>query len=194
MGGYGSGRRSTKPKVEECSSLDANQLSRIGCFKSGWNGTTTFSRNEKKFSSIGMRATANYLHLGYSTEHYGSVIQPIRIERLPCRFGGWRAYFRCECGKRVVKLYGFGRFFLCRHCYGLFHYSKNEGFWDRSLRQRTKHMQRLTDDGSLEAYEMPKPKGMWWRTFYRLQRASERAENRAADDFITAAGRLVKMG
>jgi len=194
MGGYGSGRRSTKPKVEECSSLDANQLSRIGCFKSGWNGTTTFSRNEKKFSSIGMRATANYLHLGYSTEHYGSVIQPIRIERLPCRFGGSRAYFRCDCGKRVVTLYGFGRFFLCRHCYGMFHFSKNEGFWDRSLRQRTKHMQRLTDDGSLEAYEMPKPKGMWWRTFYRLQRASERAENRAADDFITAAGRLVKMG
>ena len=194
MGGYGSGRRSTKPKVGGCSSIDANQLSRIGCFKSGWNGTTTWSRNGKKFSSIGMRATANYLHLGYSTEHYGSVIQPIRIERLPCRFGGWRAYFRCECGKRVVKLYGFGRFFLCRHCYGLFHYSKNEGFWDRSLRQRTKHMQRLTDDGSLEAYEMPKPKGMWWRTFYRLQRASERAENRAADDFITAAGRLVKMG
>ena len=109
MGGYGSGRRSTKPKVEECSSLDANQLSRIGCFKSGWNGTTTFSRNGKKFSSIGMRATANYLHLGYSTEHYGSVIQPIRIERLPCRFGGSRAYFRCECGKRVAKLYGFGR-------------------------------------------------------------------------------------
>jgi len=41
---------------------------------------------------------------------------------------------------------------------------------------------------------MPKPKGMWWRTFYRLQMAAEKAENRAADDFITAAGRLVKMG
>ena len=194
MGGYGSGRRSTKPKVGECSSLDANQLSRIGCFKSGWNGTTTFSRNGKKFSSIGMRATANYLHLGYSSEHYGSVIQPIRIERLPCRFGGSRAYFRCDCGKRVVKLYGFGRYFLCRHCSGLFHYSKNEGFWDRSLRQRTKHMQRLTDDGSLDAYAIPKPKGMWWRTFYHLQRAAERAENRAADDFIIAARRLLKVG
>jgi len=93
MGGYGSGRRSTKPKVEECSSIDANQLNRDGCLKNGWNGTTTWSRNGKKFSSIGMRATANYLHLGYSSEHYGSVIQPIRIERLPCRFGGSRAYF-----------------------------------------------------------------------------------------------------
>ena len=193
MGGYGSGRRSSKPKVEECSSIDANRLNRDGCLKDGWNGTTTWSRNGKKFSSIGMRATANYLHLGYSSEHYGSVIQPIRIERLPCRFGGWRAYFRCECGKRVAKLYGFGRLFLCRHCYGLFHFSKNEGSWDRSLRQRTKHKRRLTDDGSLEAYEMPKPKGMWWMTFYRLQRRAQAAERWSDDGFLIAARRLLGM-
>ena len=194
MGGYGSGRRSTKPKVEECSSLDANQLNRDGCLKNGWNGAMAWSLNGENFSSIGMRTTANYLHLGYSSEQYGPVIQPIRIERLPCRFGGSRAYFRCDCGKRVVKLYGFGRLFLCRHCSGLFHYSKNEGFWDRSLRQRTKHKRRLSGDASLDAYEMPKPKGMWWKTYYRLQRAAQAAEDRAADDFIIAAGRLVKVG
>jgi len=109
---------------------------------------------------------------------------------MPCRFGGQRAYFTCDCGKRVVKLYGFGQLFLCRHCHGLFHCSKNEGFWDRSLRQRTKHKRRLSGD----TYEIPKPKGMWWRTFYRLQRAAQAAENRAADDFITAAGRVVWLG
>jgi len=49
-------------------------------------------------------------------------------------------------------------------------------------------------DASLEAYEMPKPKGMWWRTFYRLQEAAQAAENRAADDFIIAAGPLVTVG
>ena len=194
MGGYGSGRRSTKPKVEECNSLDANQLNGDGCLKNGWNGTITWSRNGVKSSSIGMRTTANYLHLGYSSEQYGSVIQPIRIERLPCRFGGSRAYLRCDCGKRVVKLYGVSKYFRCRHCSGLFHYSKNEGFWDRSLRQRTKHRRRLSSDASLEAYEMPKPKGMWWRTYYRLQKRAQAAENRAADDFIIAARRLVKVG
>ena len=31
-------------------------------------------------------------------------------------------------------------------------------------------------------------------TFYRLQEAAQAAENRAADDFIIAAGRLVKVG
>ena len=141
------------------SKINANQLSRIGCFTNGWNGTTTWSRNGKKFSSIGLRATANYLHLGYSPKHYFSVIQPIRIERLPCRFEGSRAYFSSNSGKRVVKLYGFGRLFLCRHCSGLFHYSKNESFWDRSLRQQKKHKRRLSGGASLEAYEIPKPKG-----------------------------------
>ena len=139
MGGYGSGRRSSKPKVEECNSLDANQLQRDGRLKDGWNGASIWSRRGVKISSVGMRTSADYLYLGYRSERYGSVIQPVRIERVPCRFGGSRAYFRCDCGKRVVKLYGLARLFLCRHCYGLFHSSKNEGFWDRSLRQRTKH-------------------------------------------------------
>ena len=62
-----------------------------------------------------------------------------------------------------------------------------EGFWDRSLRQRTKHRRRLGGEASLEAYEMSKPKSMWQRTFYRLQRAAQDAEQRADDDFIIAA-------
>ena len=193
MGGYGSGRRSSKPKVEECNSLDANQLSGNGGLSNGWNGTATWLRNGFKIGSVGMRTSADRLHLSYRSSEFGLVAQPILIERMPCHFGGSRAYFRCDCGKRVLMLYGFGRLFRCRHCCGLFHSSKNEGFWDRSLRQRTKHRWRLSGDASLEAYEMPKPKGMWWRTFYRLQRAAQAAENRAADDFIIAARRLVKV-
>jgi hypothetical protein len=52
----------------------------------------------------------------------------------------------------------------------------------------------MSKDESLEAYEMSKPKGMWWRTFYRLQRATQAAERRAADDFIIAARQYLKMG
>ena len=48
--------------------------------------------------------------------------------------------------------------------------------------------------GLAEAYEMPKPKGMWWRTYYRLQERAQAAERRAADDFIIAARRYLKMG
>lgn len=194
MGGYGSGRRSHKPKVEECISLDSNQLSRDGCLKNGWNGSKVWSRNGAKISSIGMRATANFLHLGYHSDRYGSVNQHVRIERICCRFGGSRAYFLCECGRRVIKLYSISKLFLCRHCNGIFHGSKNECSWDRSLRRRTKYRKRMGGDASRDAHEIPKPKGMWWRTFYRLQETAHEAEKRAADDFILAAQRLVKLG
>ncbi|MDA9960215.1 hypothetical protein N9D19_01610 [Planktomarina temperata] len=40
---------------------------------------------------------------------------------------------------------------------------------------------------------MPKPKGMWWKTYHRLQGAAERAEDRVADDFIIAAKRFVRV-
>ena len=193
MGGYGSGRRSDKPKIEGCNSLDANQLSRNGCLINGWTGSTTWSRNGLKIGSVGMRASADRLHLSYRSSEFGLVAQSILIERTPCRFGGQRAYFRCDCGKRVVKLYGFGRLFLCRHCYGLFNFSKNEGFWDRSLRQRTKHRRRLGTNISLDALGVPKPKGMWWRTYYHLQRRAQVAERQSDAVFLLMARRFLKV-
>lgn len=191
MGGYGSGRRSHKPKVEECISLDSNQLNRDGCLKNGWNGSKVWSRNGVNISSIGMRATANFLHLDYRSGQYGSVAQHIRIERISCRFGGSRAYFKCKCDRRAIKLYCVNKFFLCRQCNGIFHGSKNECSWDRSLRKRTKYRSLMGGDASREAHDIPKPKGMWWRTFYRLQETAQQAEHCAGDEFVVAARKLL---
>ena len=194
MGGYGSGRRSDNPKIEDCNSLDANQLNRGGCLKSGWCGTTTWSRNGVKTSSIGMRASTNSLKLSYYSKQYGAVKQFIIIERIPCRFGGSRAYFRCECNKRVVKLYAAGNHFRCRHCYHLSYSSKNESQWDRALRQRNKHRQRLSRNIGLEVSMAQKPKGMWWRTYQRLQERAYDTEQRSDDEFIVMARRFVELG
>jgi len=46
----------------------------------------------------------------------------------------------------------------------------------------------------LEAYRIPKPKGRWWRTFYRRQTAAQDAEYQTKDNFIIAAKRYLKMG
>ena len=141
-----------------------------------------------------MRASTESLHLSYCTEEYGTVSQSVTIERLPCRFGGSRAYFRCKCNKRVVKLYAAGKHFRCRHCYHLPYSSKNESHWDRALRQRNKRRRRLSRNVGLEAYMAQKPKGMWWRTYQRLQERAYEAEQRSDDEFIVMARRLVKMG
>jgi hypothetical protein len=194
MGGYGSGRHSIQPKIEECNSLDTNQLQRNGCLENGWNGTMTWSRNGVKISSIGIHASNNSLHLSYCTKEYVTVSQSVTIERLPCRFGGSRAYFRCKCSKRVINLYSAGKNFRCRHCYRLPYSSKNESHLDRALRQRSKHRRRLNGNIGLEAYMTQKPKGMWWRTYYRLQKRAYEAEQRSDDQFILVARRFVKLG
>ncbi len=71
--------------------------------------------------------------------------ETVHIVRVPCRFGGNGPYFRCPgvvnglaCGRRVAKLYGAGRYFLCRHCYRLAYASQSEGAWDRALRRANK--------------------------------------------------------
>jgi len=71
-------------------------------------------------------------------------------------FGRTRANFRCDCGMRMVKIIGFGRLFLHRHCSDLCHYIKNEDFGDRSLQRRTMHKLRVSRDASRDAYKMPK--------------------------------------
>ena len=71
--------------------------------------------------------------------------ETIGLVRVPCRFGGSRPYFICpgvvngtSCGRRVTKLYSGGRYFLCRHCYGLAYASQREDEMDRALRRANK--------------------------------------------------------
>ena len=47
------------------------------------------------------------------------------------------------CGRRVAKLYGPGRYFVCRHCYRLAYASQSEDAQRRSMRRASKIRQRL---------------------------------------------------
>jgi hypothetical protein len=77
------------------------------------------------------------LHLTYRVRVGGDeredVNETVRIVRVLCRFGGARPYFVCPgvvngtaCDWRVAKLYGPGRFFMCRHCCRLAYASQSE--------------------------------------------------------------------
>ena len=137
-----------------------------------------------------MCASTDSLHLSYSTKR----LSVSNLERIPCCFGGSRVYFRCECNRCVVKLYSDGKHFLCRHCHRLPYSSKNESQLDRAIRHRNKQRRRLSGNIGLEASMAQKPKGMWWRTYYRLKERAYEAEQHSDDEFIVMARRLVKMG
>jgi len=95
---------------------------------------------------------------------------------MPCRFGGTRPYFICPgvvngiiCGRRVTKLYGATRYFLCRHCYRLAYASQREDRYDRALRRANDIRIRIGGDPGTESLLPRRPKGMHERTYQHLR-------------------------
>ena len=187
MGGYGSGRKGWKGKVESYRSLDVNRLNKAGCLEPGYLGRWAWMADGEQVASIDLAATASLLLLKYRVRFDGGdwtdVEEAVRLARTPCRFGGWRAYFVCpgvkngrECRRRVSKLYGGGRYFLCRHCYSLAYASQSEAPHDRLLRRANKR--KIALGGTPGSRSLPpKPKGMHQRTYER-----HLAEIAAAED------------
>lgn len=204
MGGFGSGRPSGSGRntVEACRSIDVNRLHSKGCLRSGWWGGWQWTRDGEQVASINLRAEADRLHLSYrvrsDAEPWQDVSETVRIVRVPCRFGGSRPYFICPgvvngiaCGQRVAKLYGPGRYFLCRHCWRLAYASQSEGGWDRALRRANKIRQRLGGELGMAAPFPRRPKGMWLRTYEQMMDRCIAAEVLADEAFAVRAARLV---
>ncbi len=204
MGGFGSGwpSGSGRDTVESCRSVDVNRLHREGCLGAGWSGGWQWTRDGEKVASINLRAEHDRLHLTYRVRVGGGewedVAETVRIFRVPCRFGGARPYFICPgvvngiaCGRRVAKLHGPGRYFLCRHCYRLAHASQGERASDRTLRHANKIRLRLGGGPGMAAPFPLKPKGMWRRTYEHLRERAFEAELRADEAFVRQAERLL---
>ncbi len=205
MGGFGSGRPSGsgRDKVEHSRSIDVSLLHKAGCLAPGWPRGWQWTRDGEVVASINLRAEPARLHLSYRVRIAGgeweSIEEPVRIVRVPCRFGSTRPYLICPgvlnaiaCGRRVSKLYGPGRYFLCRHCHRLAHASQNEGHFDRTLRRANKIKQRLGGDPGLAVPFPKKRKGMWRRTYERLRDECLDAETRADEAFVLLAERLLE--
>jgi hypothetical protein len=197
MGGFGSGRPAGlgRKTVEACRSIDVNRLHKAGCLRSGWCGGWQWTRDGEKIGSINLRAEPDRLHLSYRARTAGggweNLAQTVRIVRVPCRFGGARPYFICPgvvngiaCGRRIGKLHGPERYFLCRHCYGLVHASQSENTWTRALRRANKLRLRLGGEpGALSSFPQ-RPKGMWRRTYHCLRHDAFEAEALPAEAFL----------
>jgi hypothetical protein len=203
MGGLGSGRPSGSGRstVEACRSIDVNRLHREGCLRPGWGGGWQWQRGTENVASINLRAEADRLHLSYCVRISGGeledVAETVRIVRLPCPLGGTRPYFICPgvmngiaCGRRVAKLHGPGRYFLCRHCCRLANSSQRESEGDRALRRVNKIRRRLGGDPGLDKPFPPKPKGMWRRTYERLCERAFEAETLADEAFAVRVQQL----
>ena len=178
MGGLGSGRR-WHYRAAECTDvyrqLDVRRWQRDGLLTSGRAFGWQWTRNGEKVASIDVRAEADHVVLSYrhrsgggdwKTEEY-----PVWLDWTPCTYGGRRAWFLCPargCGRRVAILYG-GAIFACRRCYRLAYRSQRERADDRARRRANRIRMRLGWEAGIFNPEGAKPKGMRWRTFWRLK-------------------------
>jgi hypothetical protein len=198
MGSLLSGRTAGEGlrKVENARTLDIASLSRSGVLQDGRRGVSRWCSNGKEIASIGLRGGSTRIRLDYSYRASGldwePVSQEVEIAWRSCRFGGQRPYFRCpgsqghSCGRHVLKLYGEGRLFLCRQCYGLTYASRSEDRADRARRKAQRSRRRLVPNDHDTSHLPIRPKGMWHTTYGRhLERIFE--ADRLADERLAAA-------
>jgi len=177
--------------VEGSRSIDVLRWNRLGYFKYPQSFSWVWKRDGDTTGSIRVRTeqhrvTLVYRSRSYFNDDWEDVSQQVPIEWSPCRFGGARPWFVCSvcrdgiyCGRRVVSLYGAGRLFACRHCYGLAYHSQQESRNQRGLWKAQKIRMRLGGSASTLDEFPPKPKGMHRRTYERLCQVHDDAEVRS---------------
>ena len=105
-----------------------------------------------------------------------STTRILRITHLPWHFGGSRAYFLCDCGRRVGKLYRpTDHPWRCRKCYQLTYATRQAAPRQRLILKGQKIRELLGGKlGVLDDFP-DKPKSMHWRRYDRLRRQHDQA-------------------
>jgi len=118
--------------------------------------------------------------------------QILRITHLPWHFGGQRAYFLCDCGRRVGKLYRpTGHPWRCRKCYGLTYATKQSAPRPRLILKAQKIRELLGGKlGVLDTFP-DRPKGMHWRRYDRLRRQHDQAVQASIGSLAPFAKRML---
>ena len=168
MGGFGSGFQGTaKATTRERHALHVKDWGNLppGA-RANW--TITLGGGQD-VGAVHVRVEADALALTYTPPNGTPRQQSIAIERAPCRFGGSRPWFLCpECGRRCGALYRGRGGFYCRDCAGLNYPSTRETPDTRAVHKADRIRARLGWPAGIAFGHGPKPKGMHWRTFWRL--------------------------
>ena len=193
MGGPGSGnwhRWNIGPTVEDCLTLDINRLVKDGLIgPDSRAGSLNWTRTGRQVASVGYRVDSfgpadTTFRLSYIVGQGGNkrpVKEAIRLQTTWPYFGGARWWFTCpNCVRRVAKLHSppGGDLFLCRTCYGLTYRSQREAAISRLISKAQKIRLRLGGSANLIQSFPEKPKGMHWRTYWRLFKKARAAEEK----------------
>ena len=197
MGGIGSGRyyrSNDRVTTEETKRIDIRYLKKQNMLRPNTRGSLSWSCGGEPTGNINYTMYENTMVLDFKWRHYDdedwqSVEQTIWFDRTRCNYGGERKWYSCPgCDARVAILYGADIKFFCRHCYQLPYASQGEDYLARLMRKSNKVSARLEADEYLEFDGYYKPKGMHWRTFYKLMMSENDLENRTQNSLFARFG------
>lgn len=174
MGSSSSGRRGGKRTTSDMWALDVRKVQREGGLEPGETfGCTWRSRGGEVIASVDLKAETDRVRLDYQRKVDGqwqARRYPVEIAWTACHYGGQRAWWLCPgagCGRRVAVLYGGSRF-ECRHCQDLAYKSQRQAPDERAYKRADALRARLGWGPGVIHGPGGKPKGMQWRTFWRL--------------------------
>lgn len=197
MGGIGSGtwyRWNKRTTTEEVRRIDIRYLKQQNMLRPNTRGSLSWSCGGEPTGNINYTMYENTMVLNFKWRHYGdedwqSVEQTIWFDRTRCNYGGERKWFSCPgCDARVAILYGADIKFFCRHCYQLPYASQGEDYLARLMRKSNKVSARLEADEYMEFDGYYKPKGMHWKTFYKLIMTENDLEDRTQNSLFARFG------
>jgi hypothetical protein len=179
-----------RPTCESCKSIDVRRWHREGRLRAGQSFSCSWTRAGAPSGSISVQTQVDAVVLAFRHQSWGdtewqSVEQRVPITWTACHLGGRRPWFSCPaypggryCGRRVAVLYLAGKLCACRRCHGLAYASQQEASCWRGLGKAQKiRIQLGGSRNPLEAFP-DRPKRMHWKTYDRLRRAHDLAEQR----------------
>jgi len=167
---------------ESRKSIDIRRFHREGRLHAGRQFSWSWTRSNEPSGSIEIRSQPDALVLIYrwrscGTAEWETVVQRVPITWTACYLGGQRPWFVCSCERRVAVLYGGGRLFNCRHCYGLAYASQRQTPRHRGWEQAQKIRMKLGGSANLLEPFPERPKRMHRHTYLRLRAKAEGVEN-----------------
>lgn len=202
MGGWGSGRQGGRPTADASLRIDLAWMLRRGLAQPGQRicGTLRWHRGDSPSGSISYDAVMDEpgqerLQLSY-TRGSGVDAEQVRQTVWLCHtephYGGMRWWMRCPFrGIRVAKLYlpPGGDRFASRQAWQLGYQCQRDAKRDRPFERLFRLQKKL---GCPQGWEMPirRPKGMWRRTFDRLEERYWELDAECAVQMMTVIGLL----
>lgn len=160
----------TKRTIEQTREIDIRTLRRTGFFAQPKEGTRFWSLNGELTGITSIAWDGKRLTIDG---------QAIDVDKAPCAFGGHRWWFRCRCGRAVMKLYSpSGCPWACRHCQDLTYASRQAIPRHRHILRAQRIRQRLGGSANMFEEFPPRPKGMHRTRYRHMQAEHDRASRK----------------